>query len=71
MAKAYTQEFLVNVFLHRFRNLSQDKIDRMRDLANKCYVESGRDKFRVYATVTPEAIREYKAYVASKNSELD
>lgn len=65
MAVAYTQELLVNVFLHRYRSLSQDKIDDLRTLANKCFLESGRDKFRLYACVTPEAIREYKKYVAA------
>ena len=65
MAAAYTQEFLVNVFLHRYRNLSKDKVDHLRDIANKFYLESGRDKFRVFACVTPEAVREYKVYVSS------
>jgi hypothetical protein len=59
---AYTQEFLVNVFLHRYRSLSQDKIDNLRNLANKCFLESGRDKFRVYACVTPEAVRNYVSF---------
>lgn len=65
MAVAYTQEFLVNVFLHRYRSLDQSKVDSLRNLANKFYLESGRDKFRMYACVTPEAVREYKAYVSS------
>lgn len=62
MALAYTKEFLVNVFLHRYRNLSQDKIDGLRILAERFYDDAGRDKFRVYACVTPEAVREFKAY---------
>lgn len=62
MAAAYTKELLVNVFLHRFRNLSKDKVDGLAKLANDFYDTAGRDKFRVYACVTPEAIREYKKY---------
>lgn len=61
---AYTKQFLVNVFLYRFRILDQDKIDQMRVLGERCYDEEGRDKFRIRASVTPEAIREYNAYVA-------
>lgn len=63
MAAAYTQELLVNAFLYRFRILSQDKIDCLRVLADRSFMERGRDQFRLYACVTPEVIREYKAYV--------
>jgi hypothetical protein len=63
MAVAYTKELLVNVFLYRYRNLSQDKIDSLRILADTFYDSAGRDKFRVYACVTPEAIREYKSAI--------
>lgn len=62
MAIAYTKEFLVNVFLHRYRSLGDEKVCGLRDLAERFYDTAGRDKFRVYACVTPEAVREYKAY---------
>lgn len=65
MAAAYTQEFLVNAFLLRFRCLDQDKIDGLRDLANKSYMDAGRDKFRLLASLTSERVREYKEYVAN------
>lgn len=63
MAVAYTKEFLVNVFLHRYRSLSEDKVAGLRAIAESFYDSAGRDKFRVYACVTPEAVREYKAHV--------
>ncbi len=65
MPAAYTKEFLIDVFLFRYRSLSQDKVAQLRDLAERFYLDAGRDKFRVYACVTPEAIREYKAAVKS------
>ena len=61
MAAAYSKELLVNVFLHRYRSLGEDKVAGLRDLAERFYDSAGRDKFRVYACVTPEAIREYKS----------
>ena len=54
----YSKELLVNTFLHRYRALGD--ISDMEVMANKFYDEAGRDKFRLYACVTPEAIREYK-----------
>lgn len=61
MAAAYSKELLVNVFLHRYRNLEQAKVTELRVMAESFYDSAGRDKFRVYACVTPEAIREYTA----------
>lgn len=63
MARAYTQEELINAFLFRFRILEQEKIDSLRVIAERCYLESGRDKFRVFGSVTPECMREYLTYV--------
>jgi len=58
---AYDKELLVGAYLHRFRTLDPNKVDVLERNANKFYDEAGRDKFRVYAEVTPELIREYKA----------
>lgn len=57
---AYTQEFLVNAFLYRYRSLGEDKVNELRVLANRSYLESGRDKFRLLACLTPKALKEYK-----------
>lgn len=61
MPAAYSKELLVNVFLHRYRSLPKDQVDSLRVLANRFYDDAGRDKFRIYACVTPEAIKEYKS----------
>lgn len=66
MALAYTKEFLINVFLHRFRNLDEIKLRDLRSMADSFFDAAGRDKFRVYGCVTPEAVREYKAYQTGK-----
>jgi hypothetical protein len=63
MAVAYNKELLVSAYLHRFRKLSVDVTQNLEVLANKLYDEVGRDKFRVFASVTPEAIREYKTSI--------
>jgi len=61
MAAAYSKELLVNTYLHKYRSLPPRTVEKLSLLANKLYDEVGRDKFRVYASVTPEAIREYKS----------
>lgn len=70
MAAAYTQEFLVNAFLLRYRCLSQDKIDHLRVLANRSFVEFGRDQFRLLASLTPERVKEYRDYVKNGGDPL-
>lgn len=63
MALAYTKEFLINVYLHRIAGPDEAQMARLRDIAERFYDSAGRDKFRLCASVTPEAIREYKAAV--------
>ena len=59
----YSKELLVNVFVDRFiqHNCTTEQVEAMEAMANRFYDEVGRDKFRVYAQVTPEAIRAYNA----------
>lgn len=61
MAAAYTKEFLVNAFVHRYRSLDQDKVVSLRNMANSFYDDVGRDKFRIYCSLDAQAIREYRA----------
>lgn len=61
MAKAYTKEFLISAFLSRYESLGEETIDRMFDMANKFYDKVGKDKFRVYASLDADALKEYKA----------
>lgn len=64
MAAAYSKELLVNVYLHRFRALGEEQVASLRIIAERFYDSAGRDKFRTYASVTPEAIRQYKSDLA-------
>ncbi len=61
MAQAYTKEFLVAAYLHRF--LPVCTIDQLLELesnANKFFDQVGRDKFRQYASLDADALRQYK-----------
>lgn len=60
MALAYSKELVIGAYLHRFRKMPQETVAKLEHLANKLYDEVGKDKFRTYASVTPEAIREFK-----------
>lgn len=55
----YTKEFLIDAFLHRYKD-SKPSYD-LRALAEQCYDSVGKDKFRAYASLDAEAIRQYKA----------
>jgi len=61
---AYTKEFLVAAFMSRYIKCSLITIEQLESLekiANNTYDKYGRDKFREYASLTAERIREYKA----------
>ncbi len=59
---AYTKEDLVSAFLMRFIKAGLD-ITNLEIMANSFYDEVGRDKFRIYATVDAEVMREYKQWI--------
>lgn len=59
----YTKEFLVAAFMSRYIKcslLTVEQLEHMEQLANDCYDEFGRDKFRAYASLDAEAIKLYK-----------
>ena len=63
----YTKEFLVDAFLHRYmacKAITLEEFDRLEVLANKLFDEAGRDKFRVYANLDADALRQYKKEIA-------
>lgn len=60
MAASYSKELVVNAYLHRFRSMPKETVAKLEHLANKLYDEVGKDRFRTYASVTPEAIRAYR-----------
>ena len=59
----YTKEFLVECFVSRYYCLGTERETMLRNMANKFYDEVGRDKFRTYASLDAEAIREAKKYI--------
>lgn len=59
----YTKEFLIECFVSRYYCLGKEIEEKQRALAIKTYDEFGRDKFRVYASLDAEAIREAKKYI--------
>ena len=62
MAKAYTKEDLIGAFLMRFIKAGLD-ITNLEIMANEFIDKVGRDKFRIYATVDAEVMREYREFV--------
>lgn len=59
----YTKDFLIDAYLHRFAQCPVIAIESLEVLeanAIKLYDQVGRDKFRVYASLDAEALREYK-----------
>lgn len=60
----YTREFLIDAYLWRFTKIPSIGIEQLLDLeriANKTYDTYGKDKFRDYASLDAEYIRNYKA----------
>jgi hypothetical protein len=62
----YTKEFLIDAFLSRFVNctvLTVEQVERLETMANGFYDKVGRDKFRVYASLDADAIKQYKTLI--------
>lgn len=61
MTKAYTKEFLIDVYLARFDevSLSYSQFNALKENAEKLYDKVGKTEFRKYADVTPERIKAY------------
>ena len=60
----YTKEFLISAFMHRYIQcslLSIEQLEKLEQLASDCYDKFGRDKFRDYASLSADAIKQYKA----------
>lgn len=60
----YTREFLIDAYLWRFTKVPSIDIEgllRLEEIANKTYDTYGKDKFRDYASLDAEYIRNYKA----------
>jgi len=58
---AYSKEFLIDAFMSRYlAHISIEKLEQLEQMAVDLYDRVGRDKFRDYASLSAEAIREYK-----------
>lgn len=58
----YSKELVVGAFLHRFRLYGLSSPEHA-EWAASWYDKMGKDKFREYGCVTPEAIRIYKQFI--------
>jgi hypothetical protein len=60
----YTKEFLIAAYMSRFINCSLitiEQLERLEHQADTFYDKVGRDKFRTYASLDADAIKQYKA----------
>ena len=61
---SYTREFLIDAYLWRFAKIPSISIEQLLNLeqiGNKTYDTYGKDKFRDYASLDAEYLRNYKA----------
>jgi hypothetical protein len=57
----YTRDFLLEAFASRYEPLGLTAVESQYALAAKTYDKFGKDKFRAYASLDAEAIKQYKA----------
>jgi len=60
----YTKEFLIDAFMSRYIKctlISVESLEQMEKMAIDLYDRVGRDKFRAYASLDADAIKQYKA----------
>lgn len=61
----YSKEFLICAFLHRYADIllewTEERMDKFVEMTNRFYDEVGKDKFRVYASLNADAIKQYNA----------
>ena len=60
----YSKEFLIDAFLSRYIAcplIAIEKLELLEQQAVDLYDRVGRDKFRAYASLDADALREYKA----------
>lgn len=59
----YTKQYLIDVYLDRFIHcaaITVDQVIALEKQAHEFYDRVGRETFRKYAGVTPEAIKQYE-----------
>lgn len=56
----YTKDYLINAYLDRYVDTCDiDTLLKLEENANKLYDEVGKDKFRTYASLDAQRLREY------------
>ena len=57
----YSKQFLIDAFMSRYMQaLTIEGLESLEQMATDLYDRVGRDKFRDYASLSAEAIRDYK-----------
>ena len=59
MARAYTKDDVIGAALMRFQPLGVERCAALETMFISFYDEVGKDKFRIYSSVTPEAMKEW------------
>ena len=60
----YSKEFLIDAFMSRYvacQLISVESLEHLEKLAIDLYDRVGRDKFRTYASLDADSIKQYKA----------
>ena len=56
----YTKDFLIGVYIDRYAETCDlDTLLLLEENANKLYNEVGKDRFRTYASLDTQRLREY------------
>ncbi len=59
----YSKEFLICAFLYRYYDVlveyTNERLDSFVEMTECFYDEVGKDKFRVYASLDADAIKQY------------
>jgi hypothetical protein len=57
----YTKDYLINAYLDRYVEICDvDTLLKLEENANKLYDEVGKDKFRTYASLDAQRLKEYR-----------
>jgi len=62
----YSREFLIDAFVSRYEVLGNTIAGVQKALAEQLYDEVGKDKFRVYASLDADALKEFKSATGRK-----
>jgi hypothetical protein len=57
----YTREFLLQAYVSRYEILGLEAVESLYKIGVQTYDTYGKDKFRTYASLDADAIRQYKA----------